>query len=241
MKHLTLIAVILSFFPVLTSGEELSLPDLIGKCMPAVVSIRAERLLMPRDIPPAPGGITQRPSFEVGVGAGFLIDREGIIATMRALVRDARKIDVIFADGRRAVAELMGEDGIANVALLKVDPGAVEGIDPLRFSDQPPRIGQTVIALGNPRNLGISAFRGIVSGLDRTPASELIGLIQTDITAFPGMGGGPLIDEEGGVIGMCSVALREGPPRPMGRPSTAGLLFAVPADLIRRAISIMRG
>ncbi|RKY01919.1 hypothetical protein DRP77_08745, partial [Candidatus Poribacteria bacterium] len=105
----------------------------------------------------------------------------------------------------------------------------------------PPRIGQTVIALGNPRNLGISAFRGIVSGLDRTPASEFIGLIQTDITAFPGMGGGPLIDEEGGVIGMCSVALREGPPRPMGRPSTAGLLFAVPADLIRRAISIMRG
>ena len=214
-----------------------SLPDLLERRIPAVVSVRAE-------LPAMPGRGELRgvevpkpfPMLVIRGGTGFLIEGEGVIATSGALLENARRVEVIFADGRRAPAKPMGAERMADLALLKVDPRAVKGIEPLPLSDRPPKVGQTVIALGSLMELGISAFRGIVSGLDRELDSGPASLIQTDIIAPPeGMAGGPLIGEDGGVVGMCwAVRLMKSAGR------SPGLLFAVPSDLINRAISVIR-
>jgi serine protease Do len=140
-----------------------------------------------------------------GAGTGFVIDPDGIIVTNDHVVDSARSISVTTSDGRRLDARMLGEDPSSDLAVLKVDATGLPTIE-LGDSNQV-QVGDDVVAIGNALDLdgGLSATRGIVSGLNReipTENGRLTGLIQTDAAINPGNSGGPLVDAQGRVIGI---------------------------------------
>ncbi|MFT4307397.1 MAG: trypsin-like peptidase domain-containing protein [Microbacterium sp.] len=162
-----------------------------------------------------------------GLGSGVIVDDTGTILTAAHVVEGASSIQVTFADGTVAAATVSATDAATDTASLV--PDALPGIlVPATIgSSTPLSVGSAVIAIGNPLGLSASASTGIVSGLDRTATPEggtqLSGLIQFDAAANPGSSGGPLLDENGAVIGIV-VAIAN----PTGEDSFAGIGFAVP-------------
>ncbi|HEX5327070.1 MAG TPA: trypsin-like peptidase domain-containing protein, partial [Acetobacteraceae bacterium] len=135
-------------------------------------------------------------------GSGFIIDPTGIIVTNRHVIQDAVTITAIFHDGSQARARLVGAANVADLAVLKVDVG--HPLPSLDFADSSgARIGDAVLAIGNPYGLGMSVSSGIISGLNRnlnqTPFDDDI---QTDAAINPGNSGGPLVTMTGEVVGV---------------------------------------
>ncbi|MFT4213227.1 MAG: trypsin-like peptidase domain-containing protein [Microbacterium sp.] len=161
------------------------------------------------------------------LGSGVVVDDAGTILTAAHVVEGASSIEVTFADGTVAAATVSATDAATDTATLVPDtlPGIL--VPATIGASAPVSVGSTVIAIGNPLGLSASASTGIVSGLDRTATPEggtkLSGLIQFDAAANPGSSGGPLLDENGAVIGIV-VAIAN----PTGDDSFAGIGFAVP-------------
>jgi serine protease Do len=135
-------------------------------------------------------------------GSGFVIDPSGIIVTNRHVIQDAVEITVRFADKTEAHATLLGAGAIVDLAVLKVAVG--HKLPALKFADSATlRIGDPVLAIGNPFGLGMSVSHGIISGLNRnineSPFDEDI---QTDAAINPGNSGGPLLNMAGEVVGV---------------------------------------
>ncbi|MDA0988476.1 MAG: trypsin-like peptidase domain-containing protein [Chloroflexi bacterium] len=142
-----------------------------------------------------------------GQGSGFLVDTEGHILTNYHVVQNAASIRVILSDGRTLEAQVAGTSPADDVALLKVDSGAVDGIVPLPLGDSSAvRPGQMAIALGSPFGLDNTITVGVVSGVERSRTGILqrpiTGMIQTDASINPGNSGGPLLDSLGEVMGI---------------------------------------
>ena len=140
-------------------------------------------------------------------GSGFLVDSEGHILTNYHVVRDASRIRVTLSNGRVLSAEVVGTSPADDLALLKVDPEAVSGIEPLLLGDSSSvRPGQMAIALGSPFGLENSITVGVVSGVGRTRSGSggrpITDMIQTDASINPGNSGGPLLNSLGEVIGI---------------------------------------
>jgi S1-C subfamily serine protease len=171
-----------------------------------------------------------------GSGSGFAIDQEGHIVTNDHVVAGSRQFRVRFGEsGEPVEAELLGTDPSADLALLKVDPAAVEGgLKPLELgASEDLRPGDPAIAIGSPFGLEGSVTSGIVSALGRTIQApngfSISNAIQTDAAINPGNSGGPLLDAEGRVIGVNSqIRTEDG--------ASAGVGFAVPVDEIKRAL-----
>ncbi len=168
-----------------------------------------------------------------GGGSGFVLDETGHIVTNQHVVGEAEEVSVRFANGTRKEAEVIGEDPSTDVAVIKVE-ASEETLVPLTLGDsESVGVGDPVIAIGNPLNVGISVTTGIVSGTGRpikAPNNFTIdGAVQTDAAINPGNSGGPLLDARGTVIGVNSQILSEDG-------GFQGVGFAVPINTVKSVV-----
>ena len=166
-------------------------------------------------------------------GSGFVLDQGGHIVTNQHVVEGADGISVKFASGARQKAELIGEDPSTDLAVLRVDvPKST--LKPLALGDSDAvNVGEPVIAIGNPLNVGTSVTTGIISGVGRpikAPNNYTIsGALQTDAAINPGNSGGPLLDSRGAVIGVNSQILSD-------TGSFQGVGFAIPSNTVKNVV-----
>ena len=184
-------------------------------------------------------------SMPIGQGSGFVIDTQGHIVTNQHVVAGAEEIEVDFPSGVRAWAKVLGTDLDSDLAVLKVDVPAEELVPlPLGDSDQV-RVGEMVIAIGNPFGLSGTMTSGIVSAIGRTLDSERAApggqpftsgdILQTDAAINPGNSGGPLINLRGEVIGV-NRAIRTESFTVTGDAASSGVGFAIPVNIIKRVV-----
>jgi len=180
----------------------------------------------------------------VGQGSGFVIDRQGHILTNYHVVENVFNFEVVFSDGYRAVGELVGTDPDSDIAVLKAAVPEVE-LAPLALgSSSEVKVGQSVVAIGNPYGLSGTMTVGIVSARGRlldTMRTATTGgnfsaadLIQTDAAINPGNSGGPLLNLQGEVIGI-NRAIRTNGDMSSGI-FNSGLGFVVPVDIVKRVV-----
>jgi len=195
----------------------------------------------------APGVVTILSMFggDSGEGSGFVLNGEGEIVTNAHVVttgegeaiRRATEVYVLFADGNRVQARVLGHDPNADIALLRVDPKGL-ALRPLPLGDsEKVRVGEPVAAIGSPFGQAQSLSVGIVSAIDRNVASltdfRIAGAIQTDAAINPGNSGGPLVGSDGRVIGINQqIQSRSG--------GGEGVGFAVPIDIVKRSVDQLR-
>lgn len=168
-----------------------------------------------------------------GAGTGFLVDRVGLVATNDHVVRGAPAVSVTFSDGTEVRGEVLGQDALTDLALVRVPrhTGA-----PVTFGDSSQlKVGQLALAIGNA--LGLpgepTVSLGVVSALGRPlPGTDFVfeGLIQTDAAVNPGNSGGPLVDLRGAVIGVTSAMI----------PFAQGVGFAVPSNTVQQVLEQIR-
>jgi serine protease Do len=195
-----------------TPASAVSFADLAEQLSPAVVSVRVERARgLPQEFPFEgleeffPGQPHGRPSpREMGAGSGFVISEEGFVVTNNHVVEGADKIVVVFEDGTELEAKLVGRDPKTDLALIKIE-GKKFAVAALGDSDAA-RVGEWVMAIGNPLGLDHTVTVGILSAKGRrniSPSdSRYDDFLQTDASINPGNSGGPLIDVNGRVIGI---------------------------------------
>jgi S1-C subfamily serine protease len=160
-----------------------------------------------------------------GQGSGAVYSEEGYIVTNYHVIKTASNIEVLFSDGSRADAVLIGSNSVNDIALLKVD---IDNLYELDFGNSNNvKIGEKVVALGNPLGLSFTVTEGIVSAKDRIIIEGSAGLIQTDVAVNPGNSGGPLLNKEGEVIGIVNAKLA----------GYEGLGFAIPSNIVVSDIS----
>jgi len=205
-------------------GQPASYADAVDIAAPAVANVYTRRL-MPN---PGPGG-SGRFRVNTSVGSAVVIDAEGYLVTNFHVVRLANEIRLQLADGRIANPQLIGVDAETDLALLKVDLGPLPAI-PLGRSDQL-RIGDIVLAIGNPYGLTKTVTQGIVSATGRGVLGMLTfeNFIQTDAAINEGNSGGALINTNGELVGINTAVL-------MQDASTEGIGFAIPIDLVRGVV-----
>jgi serine protease Do len=159
------------------------------------------------------------------LGSGFVIDSSGIVITNNHVISDANEVTVIFTDGQKLKAEIVGKDTKVDVAVLRVKPD--KPLKAVKFGDSDKsRVGDWVMAVGNPFGLGGSVTAGIVSARNRNIESgPYDNYIQTDASINKGNSGGPLFNMDGEVIGINTAILS-----PSG--GSIGIGFATPANTV---------
>lgn len=180
-----------------------------------------------------------------GQGSGFVIDEQGHIVTNYHVVEGANQVEVDFPSGFKAYGEVLGSDLDSDLAVVKVD-APEDQLVPLKLGDSDNlKVGQTVVAIGNPFGLSGTMTIGIVSGKGRTLDSlrEAPGgqnftagdVIQTDAAINPGNSGGPLLNLQGEVIGV-NRAIRTNNFNMTGEPTNSGIGFAVSVNIVKRVV-----
>ncbi|WP_164020296.1 trypsin-like peptidase domain-containing protein [Pyxidicoccus trucidator] len=164
-----------------------------------------------------------------GLGSGFIIDGRGLVLTNNHVVQDATKIQVQLPDGRELGAKVLGTDPLTDVALLQLQlPADAKALPVVRLGDSEAlRVGDWVVAIGNPFGLGSSVSLGIVSAKARNiEAGPFDEFLQTDAAINPGNSGGPLFNLRGEVVGINTAIVGGG----------TGIGFAVPSNLVRALV-----
>ncbi|MEJ2010593.1 MAG: trypsin-like peptidase domain-containing protein [Anaerolineales bacterium] len=191
-------------------------------------------------------GAAELESLPTGQGSGFVIDREGHIVTNQHVIAGAIDIEIDFVDGTKVWADLIGTDPDSDLAVLKVDLPA-EQLNPLPLGDSDlVRVGDFVVAIGNPFGLSGTMTVGVVSAIGRSLTSERAApginrvfsagdLIQTDAAINPGNSGGPLLNLGGQVVGI-NRAIQTETFTVDGSAANSGVGFAVPVNLLRRVV-----
>jgi S1-C subfamily serine protease len=168
-------------------------------------------------------------------GSGFVLNSDGYIATNAHVVTGAKDIQVSFGKGQPVAAKLVGKDLSTDLAVIKVDPSKVK-LTPLTLGDSGKlRVGDPVVAIGNPFGFDDTVTTGIVSALGReiqAPNNFSIDhTIQTDAAINPGNSGGPLIDQHGEVVGINSQIATGGSSK-----GSVGIGFAIPINLAKKVL-----
>jgi putative serine protease PepD len=173
-----------------------------------------------------------------GSGTGFLVDSNGTMVTNAHVVGSNHQVQVRFDDnGAYHDAQVLSVDASTDLAALKVDASAAEGVRPLELADSDNvQVGDSAIAIGYPLGLDRTATAGIVSGLERSIESpngfSIDKVIQTDAPVNPGNSGGPLLNAKGQVIGVNSqIATAAG-----GGEGNIGISFAIPANTVKQVL-----
>jgi len=195
------------------------LADLAARLQPGLVYVRVQRTAAAKEEPSREEPSEPRRS----TGSGFVIDPNGLIVTNAHVVESAGSIQVRLADGRRFPATVVGRDNRVDLALLKIEGAGRLTVLSLGDSNRL-RVGELVLALGNPFGLEQSVSFGIVSrkGAPLTVAAPGFDFIQTDAAINPGNSGGPLVNVSGEVVGVNSMAARNG-----------SIGFAIPSNLVK--------
>ncbi|WP_161633027.1 Do family serine endopeptidase [Martelella sp. AD-3] len=226
--------------------SDVSVADIAEGLLPSVVNISISEEGGPtgetRPLPDVPEGQPFEDLFEdffegeegprsrqfSSLGSGFIIDPTGIIVTNNHVIENADTIEVTFSDGATLDAELLGVDDKTDLAVLKVDPD--RPLPAVKFGDsRKVRIGEWVMAIGNPFGLGGSVTLGIVSARGRELDGPYDNFIQTDAAINKGNSGGPLFNMDGEVIGINTAILS-----PSG--GSIGIGFSVPSELAENII-----
>jgi serine protease Do len=199
-----------------------AVPDLFERVSPAVVSILATT------INPYASADDR---IERSVGSGFIFDKKGLILTNAHVVFEAQSLAVVLADGTALPANLIGADPIFDVAVVHIQVPANTDLPVVPLGDATKaRVGEDVIAIGNPLALGQTLTRGVISGINRMmpvtalPLSEPF--IQTDAAINPGNSGGPLLNLCGEVIGINTSLLE----------NAQNIGFAIPVNVAESAL-----
>ena len=214
--------------------------EIVAQANQAVVTVIATRAVRPQSAnqtealnpqqnltPPNP---SNDPNVQRGTGTGFLIDGSGYIVTNDHVIRGADRIRVRLADGRERRAFVHGADAATDIALLKIEAGPLPVLA-LGDSDDL-RVGDAVIAIGNPLDYEHSVTAGIISAKGRKVynSEPFEDFIQTDAAINRGNSGGPLLNQQGEVIGVNTVIRVDG----------SGISFAVPSNVVKRVIAQLR-
>jgi serine protease Do len=229
----------------LENSAPFSFADLVERVAPAVVTITSETTTTDNDgddgIPqqfkdlfPQFGQRQQQPHRALSAGSGFIIDKAGFVVTNNHVVDASKKITVKLPDGRSFTAKLVGTDPVTDVALLKINSD--KPLPTIEFGDDKRlRVGDWVVAVGNPFGLSNSVTAGIVSSLGRNIESsqQYTNFIQIDAPINRGNSGGPTFDLRGQVIGMNSMIFS-----PSG--GSVGIGFAIPASLIHDVVAQLK-
>jgi serine protease Do len=211
--------------------------DLAAKLSPTVVNISTESQAEAGTESNGPFAIPPEERFGMphgvkSLGSGFIINKAGYILTNEHVVEDADKIMVSLTNGRTYTAKVVGRDTKSDVALLKIDGAGPLPEAPLGDSNHL-RVGEWVMAIGNPFGFDHSVTAGIVSAKARFIPGSFSDYIQTDASINPGNSGGPLIDLQGAVIGVNSaIYTRTG--------SSMGIGFAIPINLVKEEVQALR-
>jgi 2-alkenal reductase len=206
------------------SAEDLLLINLYERVNPSVVNIEvliSSAFSMDSDL------------YAEGEGSGFIYDEEGRIVTNNHVVAGAEEVQVTLYEGTMVEARVLGTDPHSDLAVIEVDLPA-ELLHPVQLGDSDQlRVGQRVIAIGNPYGLEGTMTTGIVSALGRTLPAEsqfaIPNVVQTDAAINPGNSGGPLLDSAGLLIGVnTAISTTTG--------GNSGVGFAVPVNLLKRVV-----
>ncbi|MCX6878320.1 MAG: Do family serine endopeptidase [Verrucomicrobia bacterium] len=166
---------------------------------------------------------------EHGAASGVIITSDGYVLTNRHVIDRADKVVVMLQDGRNLTAKVLGDDPKTDLALLKVDAGTLQAIT-FADSDQV-RVGDIVLAVGNPFGIGQSVTMGMVSATGRaTLGLDYEDFIQTDAAINPGNSGGALVDTQGRLVGINTAILS-------GSGGNNGVGFAIPSNLARNVMN----
>ncbi|MCF8471118.1 MAG: trypsin-like peptidase domain-containing protein, partial [Parvibaculum sp.] len=231
--------------PAFARGAPDSFAELAEKLSPAVVNISTSQMLDSGEmsIPGVPEDSPlndffdefldqrqdERPQRVQSLGSGFVIDPDGIVVTNNHVIEGADKIEVIFTDGTTLPATVAGTDPKTDIAVLKVKSGKPLAHVELGDSNIA-RVGDWVIAIGNPFGLGGTVTAGIISALNRDiHAGNYDDFIQTDAAINRGNSGGPLFDMSGRVVGVNSAIIS-----PSG--ASVGIGFAVPTSTVKPVV-----
>lgn len=230
--------------------------DLAEKVAPAVIAVSAKtgatlgafpnQRRGPRNESPAPDtreqgqGQGQDRVELVSMGSGFFISPDGYAVTNSHVVEDSEMAEIRTSDNKPYSAKVIGKDSLSDLALIKVEGRSDFAY--VKLADQPPRVGDWVLAVGNSFGLGGSVTAGIVSARERnleTGSSE--DFLQIDAPINNGASGGPSFNTQGEVVGVNSMILSPGG-------GSAGVAFAIPADTVEAVIpqqkdkgAVMRG
>ena len=217
-----------------------SLPDLLQRLVPGVVSIlvRSQAPATTNPLYSDPfyrqffgDGQQPQPQVQLSAGSGIIVDAsQGYIVTNNHVVSGAQQIAVRLSDGRTMPAELVGADQLTDVAVVRVK---ADDLTQIEFGDSTSlRVGDSVIAIGNPFGLGETVTSGIVSALGRTGLNieGYEDFIQTDASINPGNSGGALMTLDGRLAGMNTAILA-----PSG--GNVGIGFAVPSKMVKAVMA----
>src|SRR5262245_49660826 len=225
-----------------------SFADVVDAVRPAVVGVQTktsgtseessgagtshDRLLRPFDTPHvAPSG-ARRPRVVTSQGSGFFISPDGYLVTNHHVVEDSPTAEVKTDDQKTYTAKVVGTDPTSDLALLKVDGRS--DFPHVKLADKMPRVGDWVLAVGNPFGLGGTVTAGIVSARERNIGGvSSDNLVQIDAPINKGDSGGPSFDVDGRVIGVNMMIFS-----PSG--GSIGIAFAIPAETVRTVVPQLR-
>jgi serine protease Do len=241
-------------------SQPIGFADIVEKVKPAVVSVRVKsdasprlsmergespfpkgspmeeflrRFGMPDGMPNAPGAPNspRGRGLVSGQGSGFMISADGYAVTNNHVVENASTVEVAFDDGKTYTAKVIGTDPRTDLALIKIDGGNFPHV---RLADKAPRVGDWVLAVGNPFGLGGTVTAGIVSARGRDiGAGPYDDFIQIDAPVNKGNSGGPTFNTDGSVIGVNTAIYS-----PSG--GSVGIAFAIPAETVKTVVAQLK-
>ncbi len=221
--------------PALAHVGDASIADVAAKALPSVVSVASSRTRKVQNPHSFFFGGPPSEQRQEGLGSGVILDASGIVVTNNHVVEEADEIKVMTQDKREFSAKVLGTDPKSDVAVLKLE-GDTQGLVPLSFGDSSElRLGDVVLAIGNPFGVGQTVTMGIVSAKGRANMGivDYEDFIQTDAAINPGNSGGALVNMRGELVGINTAILsRSG--------GNVGIGFAIPVDMARPIVDSLK-